>query len=818
MLLTSPWSYCTAQSDGPAAQDSSALLLWYDAPAAIWEAALPIGNGRMGGMVYGDPVREVIQLNEETIWAGEPGNNLQPAIRESLPEIRQLLFAGKYEEAQQLANSYLQMSPPEDGNNGMAYQPAGNLVLTFADTSAVTDYRRSLDIGSAVTDVRYRRGDVTFRREAIASLADDVIAISLTANRPGAINVTLGLENPHPDHNIAVGDDGSLRMSATSSDMENKTGRVKFAGVVKPKLTGGTLTRTDSTLVVTDADALVVYVSLATNFQSYKQLGRNPEQKADSLLAAAYSKSFAELKQAHTDRYRQYFDRVSIDLGTTAAAQLPTDQRVENFKEGDDPALAALYFQFGRYLLISSSQPGTQAANLQGLWNKDLFPPWDSKYTININTEMNYWPAEVTALPELHEPLFQLIDDLSETGRAAAGELYGARGWAAHHNTDTWRISGVVDGAFYGLWPMGGAWLSQHLWQHYLYSGDTDFLRSKYDILKGAARFYQDVLQRDPATGYLVVAPSMSPENAHHPDVSIAAGTTMDNQLVYDVFNNLIRASEVLGTDASYADTISSLQQKLPPMQIGQWGQLQEWMEDWDKQDDHHRHVSHLYGFFPSDQISPYRTPELFSAVRTSLEARGDESTGWSMGWKVNLWARLLDGNHALKLIRDQLNPALRPGMRAKGGTYPNLFDSHPPFQIDGNFGCTAGIAEMLLQSHDGAVHLLPALPGAWATGEVSGLKARGGYTVGIRWNDGAVTSATVTAERDGVVRLRSYTPLAGDGLTTASGPNSNPLFAVKAIPAPLVHTESAAAPDVRQVFEYDVELRAGETLTLRGK
>jgi alpha-L-fucosidase 2 len=806
---------CTTDSESNQRDLQNPMKLWYDKPATLWEAALPIGNGRLGAMVYGGEEIETIQLNEETVWAGEPGNNILPEIREYLPQIRQLIFEGKNEEAQQLANKYLPSGVGEHNNFGMCYQPVGNLQIITPGISHVTNYRRELDISNALSSVEYKCNGVNFRREVIASFADDIIAIEITADKPASVSCTLTVNSEHKKQNIITEND-ALLLQATSSDHENKEGKVKFTTIIKPKLTEGELKTTDSTLIISKADKLVVYVSIGTNFKNYNNITEDGEFKAKSILDKAFVKDYAQLKKSHTALYKKYFDRVEITLGSTDSINNPTNIRLQQFNSGNDPQLVALYYQFGRYLLISSSQPGTQAANLQGIWNHELKPPWDSKYTVNINTEMNYWPAEATNLSEMHEPLFDLIDDISETGKQSALKIYGARGWNIHHNTDIWRISGVVDGAYYGLWPMGGAWLSQHLWYRYMFTGDKEFLRKKYEVLKGVSLFYKDILVEEPEHHWMVVCPSMSPENEHHPKTTIAAGTTMDNQLVHDVFNNVLEASDILGVDKVYADSLRTLLTKLAPMQIGNWGQLQEWMHDWDRPDDKHRHVSHLYGLFPSNQISPYRTPNLFSAAKTSLLARGDESTGWSMGWKVNLWARFLDGNHALKLISDQLTPSIQYDGSQKGGTYPNLFDAHPPFQIDGNFGCTSGITEMLLQSHDGAVQLLPALPDSWKEGTIKGLKARGGFIVTMHWQNGELETATIKSTLGGTCRIRSYAPLQGKNLIDAKGNNPNPFYQIRESLEPLVHSKDPIKQQrLKTIYEYDVETSAGDLISV---
>lgn len=790
-------------------QDSAALKLWYTKPADNWNEALPIGNGRLGAMVFGNPECELLQLNEETFWAGSPHNNVNPESKECLVKVRDLIFEGKYAEAQILANDSI-VNPV----NGMPYQPIGDLRIHFPGHENYTNYYRDLDIAHAVSSVSYTIDGVTYKREMISSFTEQVLIIRLTADKPGQINCEISMNSPNDYERKII--DNQVVVTGISKDHEGIEGRVKFYSIVKPEIQGGSIEQKDTSLVIKNADEAIVYLSIATNFVNYKDISANPEERARQSMRLHDGKKYDELVQNHVDFYHEYFKRVSLDLGKTESVSKPIDIRLEEYKTADDPQMVVLYFQYGRYLLICSSQPGGQPATLQGIWNHLRKPPWESKYTININCEMNYWPAEVTNLTELNEPMFSMLEDISVTGREGARDLYDARGWVAHHNTDIWRVTGIFDRAIYGLWQSGSSWLTQHLWQHYLYTGDVEFLKETYSIMKGAAEFYVDELVEEPHTGYLVIAPSNSPENKYLGLASASAGTTMDNQLLFDLFNNVITSSEILNRDKEFADTLKDLLTRIAPMQIGQYSQLQEWLYDWDDTADHHRHVSHLYGLYPSNQISPYRSPELFQAARNSLQYRGDESTGWSMGWKVNLWARLLDGNHAYKLITDQISPAVRPGQKDKGGTYVNLLDAHPPFQIDGNFGCTAGIAEMLMQSHDGFIYVLPALPDNWKDGEVKGLKARGGFTIDIKWKEGKIKMLTVHSELGGNCRLRTLDPLHYKNSTLipqAEGENNNPYYQLNKIKDPLISPE-AQIEDIRlkPTYLYDVDTKAGGT------
>jgi alpha-L-fucosidase 2 len=784
------------------------LKLIYNKPAENWNEALPIGNGRLGAMVFGGPSQEHLQLNEETIWAGEPGNNIPKNTFDSIQKIRRLLNENKFEEAQNLSNRTYPRQAPKDLNYGMPYQTMGDLFLDFKGHENFKNYTRNLDIEKAISTVSYEVNGVTFKREIFSSFADNVIMIKLSSNKKGSLNFSVNASTPQKIHSIFT-EKNQLIINGTSGSADNKIGKIKFKTIAIPVLKGGKLTSSKDKLDISGADEVVIYVSIATNFKKYNDLSGNPDARVSEYLNKALSKKYNDELKAHVEKYQKYFKRVNLDFATTEQANKTTDVRIKEFGTSNDPDLVALYFQFGRYLLISSSQQGTQPANLQGIWNYQLNPSWDSKYTVNINTEMNYWPAENTNLSEMHEPLFDMIQDLSITGQESAKEMYKARGWNMHHNTDLWRITGIVDGGFYGMWPMGGAWLTQHVWNHYLYTGDKEFLKKNYDVLKGCALFYLDVLQKDSSGKYLVVSPSMSPENTYQKSVGITAGTTMDNQLVFDVFNNFINASKILNEDKNLSNEIKTALSKLPPMQIGQHAQLQEWLKDMDRTNDKHRHISHLYGLFPSGQISPFRNPDLTEAAKNSMIYRGDKSTGWSMGWKVNWWARLLDGNRAFKLISDQLTPAPMETKGQSGGTYPNLLDAHPPFQIDGNFGCTSGIAEMLLQSYDGYLYLLPALPDALPNGSVKGLKARGGFEIDMDWKNSKLTKLVVKSALGGNARIRVAKDLnlkSKTILASAKGENSNQYYQVNKIKTPLksekAEMKGFAVPET-QVFDF---------------
>jgi len=751
----------------PDASAWSALRLWYPRPATQWVEALPLGNGRLGAMVWGGGKHERIQLNEDTLYAGGPYDPTPPDALAALPEVRRLLFAGRYAEAEALANAKMMGWPHKQ----MPYQPLGDLVLDFFEIAETNGYRRELDLDAAVATSNFEARGLRHRREVLVSPVDQCVAVRLSGDQPGRISLRIALDSDQSSRAIGADGETGLLLRGRNEPAFGVEGKLRFALRLRVLPTGGTLHHRGDRIEVRDADEVLLLLTAATSFRRHDDVSGDPEAITRDQIDAAARRTWPAMLDDHLAAHRALFRRVSISLGRTpaAVAALPTDERVARFAEGDDPELAALYHQFGRYLLIASSRPGTQPANLQGVWNDLLQPPWESKYTININTQMNYWPAEANALAECVEPLERMLFDLAQTGARTARDMYAAPGWVVHHNTDLWRATAPVDGAQWGLWPTGGAWLLLQLWDRWDYGRDPDYLRKVYPLFKGAAEFFAATLVEDPGTGAMVTAPSISPENVHPHGAALCAGPSMDAQILRDLFGQCIEAATLLGVDQDFSTRLAALRERLPPHRIGKAGQLQEWQHDWDMEapEIDHRHVSHLYALHPSSQVNLRDTPELAAAARRSLEIRGDEATGWGIGWRLNLWARLRDGERAMKILRMLVSPSR---------TYPNLFDAHPPFQIDGNFGGTAGITELLVQSWGGSIFLLPALPRAWPAGELRGVRVRNAASLDLSWRDGEPVQATLRSDKGGEYRIEhrgrelAVTLAAGESATLRPG------------------------------------------------
>lgn len=757
------------------------MRLWYTKPAAAWEEALPVGNGRLGGMVFGGVKKEQILLNEDTLWSGYPQDNNNPEARLHLEEVRELIREKRFAEAQEIMSKYML------GRWNDSYQPLGSLIIDFEIPEDIREYQRELDLENAVASVSYQAGNAVFTREVFVSAVDQALVVHISCNQPGQINLMVTLDSLLK-HSVRSVDEQTLALQGVcpsrvepsyfqcdtpviyDSDQNNRA--MQFEALLKSVTVGGEVKNNNGRLIIRRADDVTFLLTAATSFNGFDRIpgkeGKDPSAYCRKDMEALNLKPYKQLKEAHVEDYQRLFKRVELYLGAGETEDLPTDERLAAFQDGaDDPQLAVLLFQYGRYLMISSSRPGTQPANLQGIWNHEIRPPWSSNWTTNINAQMNYWPVEVCNLSECHEPLFALIREASRNGEKTASVNYGCSGWTIHHNLDIWRQTAPVGAQArnagvicYAFWPMGGAWLCRHLWEHYQYTADKKFLAEKaYPLMKGAAQFCLDWLVEG-EDGYLVTNPSTSPENSflfNGKRLSASIASTMDMAIIRDLFSGCIEASRIIETDEDFRRQLEDARNRLLPYKVGKFGQLQEWSKDFEEAEPNHRHVSHLYGLYPGNSITPEHTPELAEACKTSLIRRGDEGTGWSLAWKINLWARLGDGDHAYKLLKRQLKPVTgtETDYVSAGGTYPNLLDAHPPFQIDGNFGAASGIAEMLLQSHTGEISLLPALPSQWKDGYVKGLCARGGFEIDMKWKNCRLLEVSVKSRIGGKCRLR---------------------------------------------------------------